>query len=62
MVLVEVLLYSQGSQAIQAIQATHQVVVKILRQGNQHSLGNLLTHQQHNSSVVEAVVVVLETK
>jgi hypothetical protein len=31
-------------------------------QGNQHSQGNLLPIQQLSSSVVEAVVVVLETK
>jgi len=35
---------------------------KVHSLGNQHSQGNLLPIQQLSSSVVEAVVVVLETK
>ena len=54
---VEVLLYSQGSQAIQQFQAKAERVIR-----TQHSQGNLLPIQRLSSSVVEAVVVVLETK
>ena len=61
---VEVLLYNQASLEIQAIQAIHQVnkVKTKLCQGNQHSLGNQVTHQQLSSSVVEAAEAALETK
>ena len=58
----EVLLYSQGSQAIQAIQAIHRQEWKSRSTGQPAQPGNLLPIQQLSSSVAEAVVVVLETK